>query len=127
MVEQKAFETEKAAILGGPYSQAVIHDGLIYLSGQGAVDPKTNVVTLGTIEEETTLAMENTRIILEEAGSSLNKILRVTVYLRHMKEYGRFNEVYRRYFKSVLPARTCVQVGNLPFGLRVEVSVTAYL
>ena len=94
MGEKKVFEADKAAVLGGPYSQAVIHNGLIYISGQGAIDPQTDQVTLGTIEEETELTLENIRIILEEAGSSLNKVLQVTVFLLDMKEYGRFNEAY---------------------------------
>ena len=125
MGERKAFQTDKAAITGGPYSQAVIHDGLIYLSGQGPIDPQTNEVTLGTVEKEAELTLENIRIILEEAGSSLNNVLRVTVYLLDMKEYGRFNEVYRRYFQTDLPARTCVQAAKLPFGIRVEIDAIA--
>ncbi len=127
MGEKKAFETDKAAVLGGAYSQAVIHNGLIYLSGQGPIDPQTNEVTLGTIEKEAELTLENIRIILEEAGSSLNKVLQVTAYLLDMKEYGRFNEVYRRYFQADLPARTCVQAARLPFGIRVEIDAIAAL
>ena len=125
MGEKKAFQTDRAAVLGGPYSQAVIHNGLIYLSGQGPIDPQTNEVTLGTVEKEAELTLENIRIILEEAGSSLNNVLRVTVYLLDMKEYGRFNEVYRRYFQTDLPARTCVQAAKLPFGIRVEIDAIA--
>ena len=125
MGEKKVFETDKAAVLGGPYSQAVIHNGLIYVSGQGPIDPQTNELTLGTIEKEAQLTLENIRIILEEAGSSLDKVLQVTVYLLEMKEYGRFNEVYRRYFQTDLPARTCVQAGKLPFGIRVEIDAIA--
>jgi 2-iminobutanoate/2-iminopropanoate deaminase len=124
---KKAFQTDKAAIAGGPYSQAIIHKGLIYVSGQGPIDPQTNQVFLGTIEEEAELALENIRIILEEAGSSLNKVLRVTAYLLTMKEYNRFNEVYKRYFTADPPARTCVQAGKLPFGIRVEVDAIAYI
>lgn len=124
---KKAFQTDKAAITGGPYSQAIIHNGLIYVSSQGPIDPQTNQVFLGTIEEEAELALENIRIILEEAGSSLNKVLQVTVYLLNMKEYNRFNEVYRRYFRADPPARTCVQAGKLPFGIRVEVDAIAYI
>ena len=127
MGEKRAFQTERAAILGGPYSQAIIHNGLIYLSGQGAIDPNTNRVTLGTIEEETRMAMENIRIILEEAGSSLDKVLQVTVYLLKMKEYGRFNEVYKQYFQADLPARTCIQAAKLPFGVSVEMDAVAYI
>lgn len=127
MVEKKTFHTDKAAVTGGPYSQAVIHNGLIYISGQGAIDPQTNEVKLGTIEEETQLVLENIRIILEEAGSSLNKVLDVTVYLLDMKEYGRFNEFYEKYFRENFPARTCVQAAKLPFGIRVEIGAIAYI
>ena len=127
MAEKKAFETEKAAVLGGPYSQAIIHDDLIFISGQGAIDPQTNEVMHGTIEKEAELSMENIRIILEEAGSSLDKILHVTVYLLDMGEYNRFNEVYKRYFQRDLPARTCVQAARLPFGTRVEIDAIAYI
>ena len=125
MGEKEAFQTDKAAITGGPYSQAIIHNGLIYTSGQGAIDPNTNKVCLGTIEEESELALENIRIILEEAGSSLDKILKVTVHLLDMKEYGRFNEVYKKFFVKDLPARTCVQAAKLPFGIRVEIDAIA--
>jgi 2-iminobutanoate/2-iminopropanoate deaminase len=125
MEEKHAFQTDKAAITGGPYSQAIIHNGLIYTSGQGAIDPKTNQISLGTIEEESKLAMENLRIILEEAGSSLDNVLKVTVHLLDMREYGRFNEVYKKFFKKNPPARTCVQAAKLPFGVRVEIDIIA--
>ena len=125
MGEKKAFQTDKAAITGGPYAQAVIHNDLIYLSGQGAIDPETNELSLGTVEEESELALENIRIILEEAGSSLDKVLQVTVYLLYIKEYGRFNEIYKKYFQVDPPARTCIQAGKLPFGIRVEISAIA--
>ena len=127
MTGKKILETEKAAIPGGPYSQAIIHNGLIYLSGQGPIDPQTNQVVHGTIEQETALSMENIRIILEEAGSSLGKVLQITAYLLTMREYGRFNEVYRRYFPKEPPARSCIQAARLPFDIRIEISVIAYI
>ena len=127
MSEKIAFQTDKAAILGGPYSQAIIHKGLIFLSGQGAVNPQTNQVIIGTIEEETALALENIRIILEEAGSSINNLLQVRVYLADIREYGRFNEVYKRYFVKDLPARTCIQASKLPFDLRVEIDAIGFI
>ena len=127
MEGKKAFQTDKAGVTGGPYSQAVIHKGLIYISGQGPIDPQTNQVVLGTIEEEAEVTLENTRIILEEAGSSLNKVLQVTAYLLTMKEYNRFNEIYKRYFTADPPARTCIQAGKLPFGIRVEIDAIAYV
>ncbi len=125
MAEKKALETDKAAIPGGPYSQAIIYNGIIYLSGQGPIDPQTNQVVHGTIEQETELSMENIRIILEEAGSSLSKVLQITAYLLNMREYGRFNEVYRRYFPEEPPARTCIQAARLPFDIRIEISAIA--
>jgi len=127
MSEKKALETDKAAILGGPYSQAIIHNGIIYLSGQGPIDPHTNQVVHGTIEQETELSLENIRIILEEAGSSLSKVLQITAYLLNMREYGRFNEVYKKYFPEEPPARTCIQAARLPFDIRVEITAIAYI
>jgi 2-iminobutanoate/2-iminopropanoate deaminase len=128
IVEQKkVFQTDKAAVTGGPYSQAIIHNGIIYVSGQGAVDPQTNEIKLGSVEEEAGLALENLRIILQEAGSSLDKVLTITVYLLDIGEYARFNEVYKKYFRENRPARTCIQAGSLPFNTRVEITATAYI
>ncbi len=121
MGEIIAFDTDKAAELGGPYSQAVIHNGLVYVSGQVSIDPATSQVVIGTIEEETAVTMANLRIILEECGSSLAKLLQVRAYLADIKDYGRFNEVYRRYFPASPPARSCIQAAKIPFGLRVEI------
>ena len=127
MEEKRVFQTKKAAVTGGPYSQAIIHNGIIYVAGQGAVDPQTNEIKLGTVEEEAELALENLRIILEEAGSSLDKVLTITVYLLDIDEYTRLNEVYKKYFNTNRPARTCIQAGSLPFNTRVEITATACL
>ena len=127
MEEKKVFQTDNAAVTGAPYSQAIIHNGIIYVSGLGAVDPQTNEIKLGTVEEEAGLALENLRIILEESGSSLDNALTMTVYLLDIEEYARFNEVYKKYFKENRPARTCIQAGSLPFGTRVEITTTAYV
>ena len=127
MEQKKVFQTDKAAVTGGPYSQAIIHNGIIYVSGQGAVDPQTNEIKLGSVEEEAGLALKNLRIILQEAGSSLAKVLTITVYLLDIEEYARFNEVYKKYFKENRPARTCIQAGRLPFNTRVEITATAYI
>jgi len=127
MVEKRSFHTDKAAEMGGPYSQAVIYKDMIYISGQGAVDPSTNQLKTGTIEKETKLTLENIRIIMEAAGSSLDNILQVRVYLTDVREYARFNDVYRKYFKDPLPARTCVEVKNLPFGIRIEIDTVGFI
>ena len=125
MGEKKVFETDRAPLLKGPYSQAIIHNGLIYISGQGAIDPDTKRVVPGTIQEETRMTMGNIRNILDEAGSSLSNILKVTVYLLNMKEYAQFNEVYAQYFQADLPARSCIQAAKLPFGLKLEIDAIA--
>ena len=127
MAQKQVFQTDKAAVTGGPYSQAIVHNGIIYVSGQGAVDPQTNKIRLGSVEEEAELALENLRIILQEAGSSLDNVLTITVYLLDIAEYARFNEVYKKYFKEKRPARTCIQAGSLPFNTRVEITATAYI
>jgi 2-iminobutanoate/2-iminopropanoate deaminase len=127
MLIKQAVNTEKAAELGGPYSQAVIYNDLIYISGQGAVDPLTNQVTTGTIESETRLALDNIKIIMTEAGASIDHLLQVSVYLSDIKEYGRFNIVYSEYFQDPKPARTCVQVKKLPFGLRIEIDAIGFI
>ncbi len=126
-LRKKTFYTDKAAFTGGPYSQAVIHNGMLYISGQIALDPKTSEPALGDIEEQSTVALENLKIIVEEAGSSLDKVLRVTVYLASIDDYPKFNEVYKRFFTSNLPARTCVAVSGLPLGARVEIDALACL
>ena len=127
MVKTVEVCTADAAEMGGPYAQAVRHNGLIFLSGQGAVDPCTNQVRTGTIEHETRLAMENIRIIMEAAGSSMGNLLQVTAYLKNIREYGRFNGIYETFFERSYPARTCVQVDKLPFGLRIEIDAIGAL
>lgn len=127
MAEKISFHTDKAAELGGPYSQAIIYKDMIYISGQGSVDPETNQLMTGTIENESRMALENIRIIMESAGSSLDKILQVSVYLTDIRDYARFNDVYRKYFNDPMPARTCVEVRKLPFGLRIEIDTVGYI
>jgi len=121
------FHTEKAAYTGGPYSQAVIHNGLIYISGQIALDPETNEARLGTIEEQTNLALQNLKIILEQAGSSLDNVLKVNVFLASIDDYPKFNEVYGKFFPIDRPARTCVAVIGLPLGAKVEIDAIAMI
>ncbi len=127
MDQKHSVQTEKAAELGGPYSQAIVHKGFVYVSGQGSVNPITNLVEADTIENETRLTLENIKIIMTEAGSSLDNILQVRVFLTDIREYGRFNDVYREYFTEPMPARTCLQVKSLPFGLRIEIDAVGFI
>jgi len=126
MVEKKGINTPLAAQMGGPYSQAIIYKDMIYISGQGSVDPETNRLMTGTIEKEARMALQNVKIIMEAAGSSIDNVLHVCVYLADIREYGRFNDVYRTFFQNPMPARTTVAVKNLPFGLRIEIDAVGH-
>jgi 2-iminobutanoate/2-iminopropanoate deaminase len=110
----------------GPYSQAVKANGFLYLSGQVALDPKTNEMTGGSdIRQQTERVMENIKGILEAAGSNLHHVIKTTVFLKDMNEFPQMNEVYGRYFTAAPPARSTVQVARLPKDALVEVEVIA--
>ncbi|MCL5986654.1 MAG: Rid family detoxifying hydrolase [Actinobacteria bacterium] len=121
MPEKKIFSTTRAPIPKGPYSQAVIHDGLLYISGQGPIDPKSGDVVRGEIEDETRITLENIRAIVEDAGAKMKDVIKVTCYLADMNEFARFNEVYKGFFTDDPPVRTTVQAGRLPLDFKVEI------
>ncbi len=110
----------------GPYSPAIVFGDLVFVSGQGPVDPATGKIVSGDVVEELALAMENVKTILAAAGSSLAQVLKVTLYLRDMGDFARVNEAYKTYFGPVFPARTTIQAGRLPFDIKVEVDVIAF-
>lgn len=116
--------TEKAPAAVGPYSQAMVSRGMVYTSGQIAIDPLTNTVKGKTIEEQTEQVMQNLGAVLATAGSSFEKAVKTTCFLADMNDFAAFNEIYGRYFTS-LPARSCVAVKTLPKGVLVEVEVIA--
>lgn len=109
----------------GPYSPAVTFGELVFVSGQGPVDPATGKMVTGDVVEELRVAMENVKTILAAADSSLEQVLKVTLYLRDMNDFARVNEAYKGYFGPVFPARTTIQAGRLPFDIKVEVDVIA--
>jgi 2-iminobutanoate/2-iminopropanoate deaminase len=110
----------------GPYSQAVKANGFLYLSGQVALDPKTNDMAGGTdIRQQTERVLENIKGILEAAGSNLHHVIKTTVFLKDMNEFPQMNEVYGRYFTAAAPARSTVQVARLPKDALVEIEVIA--
>jgi 2-iminobutanoate/2-iminopropanoate deaminase len=117
--------TERAPKAIGPYSQAVIWEGLVFASGQIPLDPATGQVVEGDIAAQTERVMENLRAVLEAAGSSLAQVLKTTVYLQDVSEFPRMNEVYGRYFPAEPPARATVEVARLPRGARVEIEAIA--
>jgi 2-iminobutanoate/2-iminopropanoate deaminase len=108
----------------GPYSHAVAAGGFIHVSGQIPINPDGKVIR-GPIREQVRLALENLRRVLEGAGSSLEHVVRVNVYLLDMRDFAVFNEVYAEFFPQNCPARSCVQVARLPKDVEIEVDAVA--
>jgi 2-iminobutanoate/2-iminopropanoate deaminase len=124
---KKVFNSKTVAQTGAPYSQAVISEDLIFLSGQVPMDPRTKNLITSDMHLEVKQIMDNISSLLDEMGSSLDNILKVTVFLTDMNDFQAFNEEYKRYFPTDPPARSCVEVGNLPFGARLEMEAIAIL
>ena len=117
--------TDRAPRAIGPYSQAVISNGLAFLSGQIPLDPATNQLVAGDIAEQTARVLENLKAVLEACGSSLEQVLKTTVYLKDMGEFPRMNEVFARYFPENPPARATIEAARLPRDVRVEIDAIA--
>lgn len=119
-------ETKKAPGAIGPYSQAVKMDKLVFVSGQIPVDPATGEVVLGGIEEQAEQSLLNLKNILEEAGSSMENVLKTTVFLKDMNDFSAMNKVYGEAFADgAFPARSAVQAGRLPKDVLVEIEAIA--
>lgn len=117
--------TEKAPQAIGPYSQGIRALGLIFTSGQVAIDPATSQVVSGDVRAQTERVLENLSAILAASGSGLEKVLRCTVFLKNMGDFAAMNEVYGRYFKQAPPARSTVEVARLPKDVLVEIDAIA--
>jgi 2-iminobutanoate/2-iminopropanoate deaminase len=109
----------------GPYSQAIRAAGLIFTSGQVAIDPATQQVVAGDVSVQTERVLKNLSAILEASGSTLENVLRCTVFLKNMGDFAAMNEVYGRYFKQAPPSRSTVEVARLPKDVLVEIDVIA--
>ena len=118
-------ETPNAPKPGGHYSQAVIHNGLIYIAGQLPIDPATGEKKLGSIEEQTEPVLANLRAIVEAAGSDLSRVLKTTVYVSDIELWGKVNEIYARTFGEHRPARAVVPVKDLHYGFKIEIEAIA--
>ncbi len=116
--------TNKAPAAIGPYSQAIINQGLVYTSGQIAINPETSNIEATTIEDQTRQVMINLSEILKEANSSMKNIIKTTCFLADIQDFAAFNEVYAEYI-TTNPARSCVAVKDLPKAVLVEVEVIA--
>lgn len=122
---KKIVSTPAAPAAIGPYSQAVIHEGIAYLSGQISLDPKTGQLVEGDVTSQTHRVLDNIQAVLEAAGSSLNAVLKTTVFLKDMGDFAKMNEVYAQYFRENAPARSTVQAAALPRGVSVEIDAIA--
>jgi 2-iminobutanoate/2-iminopropanoate deaminase len=123
----KAILTENAPQPAGHYSQAIVQDNTVYVSGQLAIDPKTGEKRLGSIEEETKQALNNVAAILEAAGSEIGKVLKTTLYIADADMWGQVNATYGQFFGDHRPARAVVPTKDLPFGFRIEIEAIATL
>lgn len=118
--------TKNAPDAIGPYSQAVKVNGLLFTSGQIAINPKTNTVEAETIEDQTKQVCENLKAVVEAAGTTMDKVVKTVCFLADINDFGKFNEVYGSYFTSK-PARSCVAVKDLPKGVLCEIELVAEL
>jgi 2-iminobutanoate/2-iminopropanoate deaminase len=122
---REVIATEQAPQAIGPYSQAIRAQGLIFTSGQIALDPATAQIIAGDVSAQTDQVLKNLAAILHASGSSLEKVLRCTVFLKNMGDFAAMNEVYGRYFKQSPPARSTVEVARLPKDVLIEIDVIA--
>ena len=118
-------ETQRAPKAIGPYAQAIKANGFVYTAGQIPIDPKTGNFVEGGIREQTRQVLENLEAVLEASGSSANQVVKATVYLKNMADFGAMNEVYAREFGAHRPARSTVAVKTLPKNARVEIDLIA--
>jgi len=124
-MRREVIQTERAPRAIGPYSQAIRIDGFLFTSGQIALDPATGKLTDGDISAQTRRVMENLKAVLESGGSSLNQVVKATVYLIDLSAFSKMNEVYAEYLGHVKPARSTVGVASLPLGASVEIDLVA--
>lgn len=117
--------TDKAPTPAGHYSQAVVHNGVVYVAGQLAIDSKGNKLTGASVEDQTELIFRNMEAILSDAGTSLQQLLSVTIYVADIEDWGKINEVYTQILGSHKPARAVVPVPVLHYGLKLEVQAVA--
>ena len=122
---KKTVSTEKAPKAIGPYSQAVVLNGVAYLSGQIPTDPATNQLVGGDIAAQTERVILNLKAVLEASGASLDSVVKTTVFLKDMGDFQKMNEVYGRFFTSNPPARSTVQAARLPRDVSVEIDAIA--
>lgn len=126
-MSKKVISTSNAPRAIGPYSQAIQAGPFLFVSGQISIDPATSELLLGNIQSQTTRVIENIKAILEAVGSTLDSVVKTTIYLKNLDDFNAVNEVYGSYFKENPPARATVEVSELPKGVGVEIEAMAYI
>lgn len=126
-MNHKIISTNKAPEAIGPYSQAVVHNNILYCSGQIGLDPESMKIVKGGVEAETHRVMKNLEQLLLEAGTSFSKVLKCSIFLDDMNNFAAVNEIYGSYFADNPPARETVAVKTLPKNVKVEISCIAYI
>ena len=124
-MQKNIISTDKAPQAIGPYSQAVQFNNLLFISGQIPLEPKSGEIVKGNIKELTKQILDNLNAILIEGGSSLDNVLRTTIFLTNLEDYADVNEIYADYFEKSMPARSTVQVSRLPMNVQIEIDAIA--
>ena len=120
-----AISTKKAPAAIGPYSQAICVGDTIFTSGMIPVVPETGAIAGASVEEQARQAFTNIRNLLEDAGSSMDKVIKTTVFIKDMNDFKRINDIYATFFKEPYPARSCVEVARLPKDVKLEIEAIA--
>lgn len=123
---KKIISTDKAPKAIGPYSQAIEFNNMVFTSGVIPVNPETNELVTGSIEVQAEQAIGNLAALLEEAGSSVDNVIKTTVFIKDMNDFAKVNEIYANYFKKDCPARSCVEVARLPKDVLIEIEAIAF-
>ena len=120
-----AIESKKVPAPIGPYSQAIVANGMVYTSGQIAIDPATGEYTPSTVEAEAELVMKNLEALLEASGADFSSVVKTSIFLQNMSDFAQVNAVYAKYMVAPSPARETVEVAQLPKSVKVEISMIA--
>lgn len=117
--------TPKAPAAIGPYSQAVLVNGMLFTSGVIPIDPETNTLVEGDVTVQARQAIGNLKNLIEASGSSMDKVVKTTVFIKDMNDFGKINDIYKDFFTSDFPARSCVEVARLPKDVFIEIEAIA--
>ena len=117
--------TTKAPAAIGPYSQAVLVNGMLFTSGVIPIDPETNTLVQGEVEVQARQAIGNLKNLIEASGSAMDKVVKTTVFIKNMNDFGKINDIYKEFFTNDFPARSCVEVARLPKDVLIEIEAIA--